>query len=135
MQVRRELNFGGRFPNPKQHRAMANAKTHRRRGVAVNNRARSGERNERLPFIPPEDWYEPTETGKDYRVVVKRPGAGFRHILTPADIRSRLAKLPPAFVQNLEVVELSGMTRKKQSFPCYGMQWGSSLTCTRSRTT
>ena len=28
---------------------------------------------------------------------------------------------------NLEVVQLSRMTRKKQSFPCYGMQWGASL--------
>ncbi len=27
----------------------------------------------------------------------------------------------------LEVVQLSRMTRKKQSFPCYGMQWGSAL--------
>ncbi len=127
MQNRHELNFGGRFPKPKLHSAMANAKTHRRRGVLINKRARGGQRNEQLPFIPPEDWYEPTEQGKDYRVVVKSPGSGFRHILTPADIRSRLAELPAAFLQNLEVVQLSGMTRKKQSFPCYGMQWGSSL--------
>ena len=27
----------------------------------------------------------------------------------------------------LEVVQLSRMTRKKQTFPCYGMQWGTSL--------
>ena len=127
MQSRHELNFGGRFPKPKQHSAMANAKTQRRRGRLINKRARGGQRNEQLPFIPPEDWYEPTETGRDYRVVVKAPGAGFRHILTPAEIRNRLAELPKAFIENLEVVQLSGMTRKKQSFPCYGMQWGSSL--------
>jgi hypothetical protein len=127
MQSRRELNYGGRFPKPKQHSAMANAKTQRRRGVPISKLSRGGQRNEQLPFIPPEDWYEPTEQGLDYRVVVKSPGLGFRHILTPADIRNRLAELPAAFIQNLEVVQLSGMTRKKQSFPCYGMQWGSSL--------
>src|SRR5262249_43334010 len=27
----------------------------------------------------------------------------------------------------LEVVQFSRMTRKKQSFPCYGMQWGATL--------
>ena len=31
------------------------------------------------------------------------------------------------FLKGLEVVQFSQMTRKKQSFPCYGMQWGSTL--------
>jgi hypothetical protein len=126
MQSRQERNYGGRFPKPKQHSAMATAKTQRRRGL-INKRARGGQQNLQLPFIPPEDWYEPTETGRDYRLVVKPPGPGFHHILTPEEIRARLAQLPKSFLQNLEVVQLSGMTRKKQSFPCYGMQWGSSL--------
>ena len=52
---------------------------------------------------------------------------GYRHILTPAEIRSRLAKLPAQMLEPLEVIQLSRMTRKKRSFPCYGMQWGSSL--------
>ncbi len=30
-------------------------------------------------------------------------------------------------LEPLEVIQLSQMTRKKQSFPCYGMQWGSTL--------
>jgi hypothetical protein len=30
-------------------------------------------------------------------------------------------------VRPLDVVQLSRMTRKKQTFPCYGMQWGSAL--------
>ncbi len=34
---------------------------------------------------------------------------------------------PQHMLANLEVVQLSHMTRKKQSFPCYGMQWGTSL--------
>jgi hypothetical protein len=35
--------------------------------------------------------------------------------------------VPQEFLKDLEVVQLSTMTRKKQSFPCYGMQWGSTL--------
>jgi hypothetical protein len=98
-----------------------------RRDVRLNRRARSGQRNVRQPFLPPEDWHEPLDTVGDYRILVQPPGAGFRHILTPAEIRGRLAELPPHFLAPLEVIQLSRMTRKKRCFPCYGMQWGSAL--------
>jgi hypothetical protein len=58
---------------------------------------------------------------------VQEPGRGFRHVLTRDEIRGRLAELPREFTAPLELVQLSRMTRKKQSFPCYGMQWGTSL--------
>jgi hypothetical protein len=90
-------------------------------------RSSTGQRNARLPFAPPEDWYDSTESAGHYRIVVQEPGEGYRHILTPADIRARLAKVPRQFLEQLEVVQLSRMTRKKQSFPCYGMQWGNTL--------
>jgi hypothetical protein len=93
----------------------------------VNQRVRGVQRNQQLPFIPPETWHEPKENGARYKVVTQNPGDGYRHILSPADIRDRLAQLPEHFLSNLEVVQLSRMTRKKQSFPCYGMQWGASL--------
>jgi hypothetical protein len=35
--------------------------------------------------------------------------------------------LPGRFLDSLEVIQFSRMTRKKLSFPCYGMQWGASL--------
>jgi hypothetical protein len=95
-------------------------------GVPLSNRAR-GQRNERLPFAPPENWYEPREDGSSYRFVVQDPGPGYRHVVTPAEIRRRLARLPEAFVKPLEVIQFSRITRKKQSFPCYGMQWGTAL--------
>ena len=41
-----------------------------------------------------------------------------------ADVRARLADFPDEVIRQLEVVQFSRMTRKKQSFPCYGMQWG-----------
>lgn len=90
-----------------------------RRGVAAKNVA--------LPFSPPEDWHEPSEGADGYRVVVQAPGDGYRHVVTPHQVRDRLAALPPFFVRDLEVVQLSRMTRKKQSLPCYGMQWGPAL--------
>ena len=96
------------------------------RRVALSKRAR-GEQNMRLPFVPPEDWHEPLEQRSDYKIVIQDPGQGYHHILTPQEIRDRLADLPDHFLEPLHVVQLSRMTRKKQSFPCYGMQWGSSL--------
>ncbi|WP_146442953.1 hypothetical protein [Botrimarina colliarenosi] len=80
-----------------------------------------------MPFSPPEDWHEPTEAGNGYRVVVQSPGAGYRHVLSAKDVRERLADLPEFFLRDLEVVQFSRMTRKKQSLPCYGMQWGPAL--------
>ncbi len=58
---------------------------------------------------------------------MQEPGAGYRHAVTADEVRARLAELPPRFCQCLEVVQLSRMTRKKRTLPCYGMQWGSSL--------
>jgi hypothetical protein len=123
---RREHNFGGRFMTPPQHNTLALPKA-RRRGVRANKRSRGVQRNLKLPFVPPEDWHEPREKHDGYRVIVQDPGAGFRHILTPADVRQRLSELPDWMLADLEVVQLSRMTRKKQSFPCYGMQWGTSI--------
>ena len=94
-------------------------------------RARGLHRNERLPYSPPEDWYEPADEPKsdpyEFQVVAQPAGKGFRHVLTPQEIRDRLRQLPASFVAPLEVVQLSRMTRKKELFACYGMQWGSTL--------
>lgn len=85
-----------------------------------------GERNFREPFAPPEDWHEPTEA-QTYRIIVQDPSPGYRHVVTPAQIRERLSRVPQSFLRQLEVIQLSRMTRKKQLFPCYGMQWGNAL--------
>lgn len=80
------------------------------------------------PGLPPEDWYEPSDLpGDQYRIVEQPAGEGYRHVLTPDEIRERLGKLPPPLLQALEVVQLSRMTRRKRTFPCYGMQWGNSV--------
>ena len=97
------------------------------RGLPLGKGHRAIERGERTAFIPPEDWHEPHGRGGDFRIVVQPPGSGYRHVLTPADVRERLAQLPPEFTRPLEVVQFSRITRKKQSFPCYGMQWGATI--------
>jgi hypothetical protein len=89
-------------------------------------RSISGQRSVRLPFAPPEDWHEVTDS-EEFRVVIQSPGLGYRHVVTEEEVRARLADVPPQFLEQLEVVQLSRMTRKKQSFPCYGMQWGNAL--------
>lgn len=78
--------------------------------------------------MPPEKWYEPTEDfAGGYEIIEKAPGKGYGHVVTPAEVRQRLAQFPEKVLASLEVVQLSGMTRKKRSFPCYGMQWGNTL--------
>lgn len=93
----------------------------------LGKRARGEYGNTPMPFVPPEDWHEPLEDGNDFRCIMQDPGPGYRHILTPEDVRKRLSKLPRHFVEPLEVVQFSRMTRKKRSLPCYGMQWGCAL--------
>lgn len=76
--------------------------------------------------MPTEDWYEPV--GCDgYQIHPQPPGDGFVHAVTSGEVRDRLALLPSQFLETLEVVQLSQMTRKKKTFPCYGMQWGPTL--------
>lgn len=112
---------------------MRNASLLAKTGRLVTNSSRfkrGGQRNERLPFIPPEDWYEPESSdirASGFEIVIQPPGEGYQHVLTAGEIRHRLAQLPSSMLEPLEFVQLSRMTRKKRSFPCYGMQWGSTL--------
>jgi hypothetical protein len=121
----RRLNLSLKGPAP----AHNNAARSQRRAVSMGKRARISSAVLRGPYLPPEDWYEPREApakGK-YRIIQHAPGTGFRHVLTAADVRQRLAQLPAWMIDSLEVVQFSRMTRKKQHAPCYGMQWGSTI--------
>ncbi|MEX0938864.1 MAG: hypothetical protein WDZ59_13465 [Pirellulales bacterium] len=126
MSRRGELSFQTRLRQVINRNVAAKARS-RRRGVPSGKRARGAQRNDCLPYAPPEDWHEPTGSPRAYRILEQPPGAGYRHVLTAQDIRERLEQVPPHFLKSLEVIQLSRMTRKKQTFPCYGMQWGSAL--------
>jgi hypothetical protein len=99
-----------------------------RKFVTLGKRARIGSVARRGPYLPPERWYEPHEQPTSrYSVIVEAAGKGYRHVVTEADVRSRLAQLPEWMVKPLEIVQLSQMTRKKRRSPCYGMQWGNTI--------
>lgn len=78
------------------------------------------------PYNAPEVWHEPRGTGR-LRVAIQPAGAGYLHPVTEAEVRERLSQLPAHFTRDLEVVQFSRMTRKRQTFPCYGMQWGQTV--------
>ncbi|MES2791082.1 MAG: hypothetical protein V4719_15825 [Planctomycetota bacterium] len=81
---------------------------------------------EETPFNAPEVWHEPHGKGA-LRVAIQPAGVDYLHPVTEAEVRERLAKLPVRYTRDLEVVQLSRMTRKRRTFPCYGMQWGQSV--------
>lgn len=123
-------------PSFQRHHGIDSRLTTGRRSTVRSNRrtalrARSrGESNVARVYMPPETWHEPrSEEAKrtDYRLIVEPAGPGFRHVVTADEVRTRLAMLPPSFVRDLEVVQLSRMTRKKRTMPLYGMQWGRAL--------
>ncbi len=116
----------------------------RRRALVRGNRTRAVQRGDvgiplsrgdlpggRQPLgtrEPPEDYYEPQEeTPKPLRMIVRPPGEGFRHVVTPEQVRARLAELPQEFLVDLERVQLARMTRKKLQSQSYGMQWGTTI--------
>jgi len=80
----------------------------------------------REAFAPPEAWYEPNGQSK-IRYIREPAGPGYYHPVTLDEVRERIAQMPPRLTRMLEVVQLSRITRKRVIFPCYGMQWGSTV--------
>lgn len=116
----------------RRQRAKSNRRIVTSPSIASQRRERAKARRAITPrnpgsvFDPPEEWYESTGE-KGYRTIVREPGIGYCHVVTPDQIRTRLSKLPKGFVADLEVVQLSTMTRKKEFSPCYGLQWGNAI--------
>lgn len=77
-------------------------------------------------FNAPETWHA-IRDDRETRYVVRPAGAGFVHPVCADEVRERLSRLPAQFAQRVEVVQFGDMTRKRQLFPCYGMQWGSTV--------
>lgn len=123
-------SFSSRHPQPTSRRPVANRSRrvgrNLRPGAAFRQRGlRSGTKLE--DFNAPEVWHPECEGAHEVQYVVQAPGRGFRHAVTVEEIVQRVAELPEKFTRELSVVQLSGMTRKRQIFPCYGMQWGSAV--------
>jgi hypothetical protein len=77
-------------------------------------------------FSAPETWHDERD-GNRVRYVIEPSREGFRHAVTRDEVRDRLAQLSPRYTRELAVVQFSAMTRKRQLFPCYGMQWGAAV--------
>lgn len=109
-------------PQPgRQHRVSRDL-----RPVAALRQRGTRSRSQREDFTAPEVWHEPV--GCDAaRFIVHPAGAGYAHPVTVQEVRERLALLPEHFTRNLEVVQFSSMTRKRRTFACYGMQWGTAV--------
>lgn len=74
-------------------------------------------------FYAQDQWYEPSDS--DVIQLYRRdPGAGYIHPVTIEEVCDRVEQLPAQYRQNIEVIELARMTRKRSLFPCYGLQWG-----------
>ncbi len=112
-----------------QRRGSKPARSYKRLKFGVPRQVRRGAKvAHQAPYLPPEDWFEPTDEGDlDFWVVEREAGEGYRHIVTEDEIRQRLSLLPEDFIRPLDVVCLSGITRKKSRYPLYGMQWGSTI--------
>src|SRR5579864_7325079 len=92
-----------RTPSRTNHRDLRPVAAFRQRGWQADLEAEE--------FSAPETWHAATENGRT-RYVVQKAGDGFRHPVTVAEVRERLAKLPARFTRGLEVVQFSAMTRK-----------------------
>lgn len=101
------------------------------RPVAAYRQRGMGGSGEQPAFFAQEDWHKPRGDDESRvlqpRFVVQAAGPKFLHPATVPEIRERLTLLPKAVVEKVEIVQLSRMTRKRQLFPCYGMQWGASV--------
>lgn len=89
-------------------------------------RQRDNRKGLETPFNAPELWHEPHGSGA-LHVNIQPAGTGYIHPVTETEVRDRLNQLPSEFTRDLEVVQFSRMTRKRQTFPCYGMQWGQTV--------
>ncbi len=120
-------NHRGRRHSQKRGPATSPPRNARQRS-ARSKSARSSLIAERKggPFLAPDIWHEPQ--GRDHvQILAHTPGAGYIHPVSPQEVADRIEQLPARFRDPLEVVQLSRMTRKRSLFPCYGLQWGTTV--------
>ncbi len=65
--------------------------------------------------------------GDDIYFHIEPAGKGYRHVLTEGEILARLHELPDHLLKNLNCVVLPRMTRKRERFNIYGLQWGKTI--------
>lgn len=125
---RRQPRERKRNQNSKARKASTGQVSERRRATAGRPagafRQRGSDSSQRSNhFYAQDQWYEPSDS--DVIQLYRRdPGAGYFHPVTLEEVADRVEQLPAKYRQNIEVIELARMTRKRSLFPCYGLQWG-----------
>ncbi len=118
---KRDQNSKGRKASTGQVSERRRATTGRPAGAFRQRGSDSSQRSNH--FYAQDQWYEPSDS--DVIQLYRRdPGAGYFHPVTLEEVADRVEQLPARYRQNIEVIELSRMTRKRSLFPCYGLQWG-----------
>jgi len=113
-------------------RRQQRTRSNKRRTIArpaTAHRKRGSRERPRPEFNAPEVWHEPADEESDdsIRYLTCEPGAGYVHPVNAKDVRRRLRDFPKKFLRGVDVIQFSPMTHKRRLFPCYGMQWGSTV--------
>ena len=99
MNIRRNQSAKSAARQAKGRNTFVNGRTWQRRPKQAR-RSSMGQRNARLPFAPPENWYDPAESdgsetqvteSASYKVIMQPPGDGYRHVITPEQVRGRVS--------------------------------------------
>jgi hypothetical protein len=119
-----------RKSSSRRSQARSQTRSARQRGRTVLTKPAFGSRVSNRPtqaaFDAPERWHEP-RSRPEPNVFAQSPGDDYVHAVTVSEVRERIAQLPAWARERFDVVQLSRMTRKRQLFPCYGLQWGRSV--------
>lgn len=115
-----------RHPHPRALRGPLTGRPARTVRPAVAFRQRGSNSSASSYFSAPETWHEPLGRTTP-ELLAEPPGDCYAHAVTVDEIRDRLTQLPAEVVQQIEVIQLSRMTRKRALFPRYGMQWGPNI--------
>lgn len=106
----------------KRQKTSRNRKQQQKQRAQTAHRHRVGEtRNQ--SFYAIDEWFEPADR-EAVEIRAQSAGDGYIHPVTMDEVRQRIEDLDGRWTANLEVVQLTRMTRKRRLFPCYGMQWG-----------
>ncbi len=118
--IRSRGNSRGKVQRAKTAR---NRKQQQKQRATTAHRHRVGETRRQSSFYAVDEWFEPANRPA-VEIREQTAGEGYVHPVTLDEVRERIEDLDGRWIADLEVVQLTRMTRKRSLFPCYGMQWG-----------
>lgn len=102
--------------------------THIRQALETGQATQKTKHGKTGSHHPPETWYSPTESSSEaVKIKAMKPGKGFVHAVTVKDVTSTLERVSSSFLERLDRIQLTSMTKKKRTQSMYGLQWGSTV--------